>query len=74
MDLFDDVEIEIPCPDCGTLTHKTIGWIKSIGKYACLGCGRGIVLDPSDLIDSLKEVDDAIGDLSDTIDRLNEQQ
>lgn len=41
--MFDDQSLDIPCPECGRKTAKTIGWLKSHNQFACR-CGVTINL------------------------------
>ena len=41
---LDNQSIEIPCPDCGHKTAKTVGWIKANKKFICR-CGAQINLE-----------------------------
>jgi transposase-like protein len=35
---FDDATIDLPCPQCGKKTKKSIGWIKNHANFTCRGC------------------------------------
>jgi len=41
---LDDVEIEIPCSQCGRKMKKSIRWIKNNSEFTC-ACGVRIILD-----------------------------
>ncbi|AXQ93185.1 hypothetical protein D0Z66_04775 [Cereibacter sphaeroides] len=52
--MFDKQSLDIPCPNCGKKTKKTVGWIKTHDSFTCSGCARDISLDKKDLVSGLK--------------------
>jgi len=42
--IIDQVEISIPCSDCGKSTKKTMKWVQSHAELIC-ECGVAIDLD-----------------------------
>jgi hypothetical protein len=54
MALFDDAEISIPCPECGTTVKKSPEWIKSNDHFEC-ECGRKVKIEAAGLQDGLEE-------------------
>lgn len=61
--ILDDASIDIPCPQCGKETSKSIGWIKANQEFACPGCGNTIRLDSEAAIRELQKADNALDDL-----------
>lgn len=45
MSLFENAEVEIPCPNCGHKTAQKVGWLKHNTQFTCGGCGRAIEVD-----------------------------
>lgn len=71
--LLDSAEIEIPCPDCGHKTTKSIGWIKAHSDFTCAGCNSNVHLNRGQFLGELRKVDSAVDGLKRTIDRINER-
>ena len=59
---LDDLEIEIPCENCGRKTKKTIRWIKSNNEFVC-ACGTHISLDSSDFRAKIAKIERDLGNL-----------
>jgi len=36
---LDDKPFNKPCPKCGQMINKTLGWLKT-NNYVCPGCGQ----------------------------------
>lgn len=49
MNLFDNSDIEVPCPHCGKKTKKRVGSVKNNKTFTCPGCGKTSTLDTSGL-------------------------
>ena len=62
MSILNDHSINIPCPQCGQKTAKTLGWIKAHTDFMCAGCGRLITLDRDQLIGELRKVEKSISE------------
>jgi hypothetical protein len=45
--MIDQVEISIPCSDCGKRTKKTMKWVQSHEELIC-ECGASIDLDKTE--------------------------
>jgi hypothetical protein len=45
--MIDQVEISIPCSDCGKRTKKTMTWVQSHEELTC-ECGASIDLDKTE--------------------------
>ena len=54
---LDEVKVDLPC-HCGTVTQKSVGWIKSHSHetFTC-PCGRAIRLDASDVRRKMAEAE-----------------
>jgi hypothetical protein len=61
--MFDDAEIEIPCPGCEYKTKKAISWIKANDAFVCSGCGATVRLNRDKLLGGLGKLDQSIDDL-----------
>jgi hypothetical protein len=59
--LFDDVEIQISCAECGQEHPKTVGWIRHNREIAC-GCGVTIHIDADKALAAFDETDKTIDD------------
>ena len=71
--MFDDAMIELPCPDCGHKTPKTIGWAKRNNDLVCAGCDETIAVDNRQLVREFRRVDEAMADFKKSIHRLNKK-
>lgn len=38
--LDEEIQIPIPCPDCGEKTVKTLAWLKKARIFRCPVCGE----------------------------------
>jgi transposase-like protein len=63
MSLFDNSDIEIPCPHCGKKTKKRIGSVQNSKTFACPSCGKTSTLDASGLGKGLQSAQKQIDDL-----------
>lgn len=61
--IFDDAEIEIPCPKCGYKTKQTIGRLRDQAQFECVGCGTTIKPSTRQFDSALNKVDQSIDDL-----------
>ena len=54
---IDDVRIDLPC-NCGTVTQKSVGWVKSHSHetFTC-PCGRVLRLDASEVRRKIAEAE-----------------
>lgn len=57
--LFDKADISIPCPSCGKVNKKAIGWLKTHKQIKCAKCGDTFDLDTSQFNRELRKVDQA---------------
>jgi hypothetical protein len=32
------LEIDVPCPNCGTKTRKTLAWLRDNNEFVCSNC------------------------------------
>ena len=69
--IFDNMTIEIECPNCEQGTPLTIVEIKTQGKYTCGGCRETVRLDATGLSEGLETADKAIDDFVRSIEELN---
>jgi len=67
--LFDSAEIDIPCPQCGHKTKKTVGWIKTHHHHVC-GCGFRVDLDADELLAGLGQVGKTLDNLRRTVGKI----
>lgn len=68
--LIDDSEVDLPCENCGHVTKKNIGWIKSHSEFICV-CGTRISLDTDEFRSDLAKIERAFADLQSTLDNFN---
>lgn len=72
--MLEPIELDIPCPNCGKATQQSITREQREIDYTCGGCGRRIIADTSDVLESLLECDAEVARLADTIDQTNKEQ
>ena len=65
--------LDIPCPGCGTLAHKSVAWIQANIEYVCTGCNRRIIPDIAHLLATLQETEDLATGLAQTLDQINKK-
>ena len=63
--LFDAVEVDIPCPNCGHEAKHTVGWLRIHKNVHCSYCGRRSDIDMGDIIQALEALDHAWDNLLD---------
>lgn len=67
-EIFDsDMELPIPCPECGYEIEMSIHEMENKPKVTCPSCGEGVTLDLDELEQTL---DDMEGDWLDFTDDL----
>jgi len=42
------LELEVPCPNCGTKTARTLEWLRSHSEFVCRQCGT--IVDECDRV------------------------
>ncbi|TIV38923.1 MAG: hypothetical protein E5V91_12305 [Mesorhizobium sp.] len=72
--MFDNAEIEIPCPKCRHKTSKTIAWIKAHSDFVCAGCGVTIALEKKKLLAGLDDVDKSLAKFRKTLSGLGKRR
>ena len=70
MNLFDNAELAIPCPQCGHEAEKTIGWLKSHEQMTSPGCGSVIALDSAELKKGIEAAEKSLRDFGRNLSRL----
>ena len=55
--LDKNVQLDIPCPECGYKTKLSLRKIETNPAYKCLGCSKEINLDASDFNKSLRDAE-----------------
>ena len=55
-DFFDNQEIDLPCPNCGAKTRKSVRWIKNNSQFIC-SCGGVIDLKSEQFVRELRKVE-----------------
>ena len=70
MNLFDNSDIEIPCPHCGKKTKKRIGSVQNDKTFTCPSCRKTSTLDASGLRKGLKSAQNSIDDLKRTLGKI----
>ena len=69
--LFDAVEVDVPCPNCGDQAKHTVGWLRMHKNVHCPHCGRRSEIDLEKAEQALKEAEEAWDNL---LDRLGERR
>ena len=69
MGIFDQGKVEVPCPNCGHKSKKTVSRLELKPQFTCDNCGQGF--DASGFNRSMKQVDKGIADLQRTIRQAN---
>ena len=64
--LFDDAEVDVPCPECGKENQRTLRSLRAEEKFNCVGCGVLIAPDARDLDQGLGSAEKALEDLRNT--------
>ena len=67
--LFDAVEVDIPCPNCGHEAKHRVGWLRMHKNVHCAYCGRRSEIDMEEAIQALEALDHAWDNL---LDRLHD--
>ncbi|UOK72992.1 phage terminase large subunit family protein [Ancylobacter polymorphus] len=73
MNLFDNAEIAVPCPQCGHENKETLGRLKHDPQIVCGGCAEVITIDSSELKESLQAVDKKLADFRRNLSRLGKR-
>jgi hypothetical protein len=60
--MFDNAELEIPCPQCGEKIKKTVGGIKDEPKFRCPINGCDGWIDAGEFVRGLNESGDELDD------------
>ncbi|CDM59914.1 hypothetical protein LPU83_pLPU83a_0073 (plasmid) [Rhizobium favelukesii] len=60
--MFEDVEINIPCPGCGQKTKKSVAWLKANKQFTCDGCSNAVTVDAEKLFAGIKKADKTLAD------------
>jgi predicted RNA-binding Zn-ribbon protein involved in translation (DUF1610 family) len=68
--MFETAQIDIPCPNCGAKTKKTVGWLKAYDDVVCSGCGANIKIDKSKFTAPLRDLDKGIENIKRAFKRL----
>jgi sarcosine oxidase delta subunit len=69
--LFDAVEVNVPCPNCGDPAKHTVEWLRMHKNVHCPHCGRRSEIDLEKAEQALKEAEEAWDNL---LDRLGERR
>ena len=67
-----NVELDVPCPECGCKRKFKLKVLEKNPKYVCEGCKKTINLEESKFINELEiTINNAENSLKDTIKKLN---
>ena len=69
--LFDVVEVDIPCPNCGHEAKHSVGWLRIHKRVHCARCGRRSDIEMEEVNQALEALDRAWDNL---LDRLQQRQ
>ena len=61
--MFENANLDLPCPGCGTKHQRTVAWLKAHTEIPC-DCGATITVDSSKLHDGMKGVEKALSQFS----------
>jgi transposase-like protein len=50
--------VELPCPNCGHGTQKTLAWLKEHTEYVCAECGTTVNLDTDEFRRRIHDVEE----------------
>lgn len=70
MNLFDNLDIDIPCPHCGEKTKKRVGSAKNDTAFTCSSCGKVSTVDAGQLREGVKSAEKSLSDLKRAIAKL----
>ena len=59
-DFMDFRTVRLPCPVCGHITPKAIGWLKTHSEYTCDGCGETVSLGEDEVLRTVRKAQDAM--------------
>lgn len=72
MNLFENSDIEIPCPHCGKKSKQRLGGLQHEQDLICVHCSQRFTLDTQGLIDGLKSAQDSLNDFARSIGKLGQ--
>ncbi len=58
--MFDKRALDIPCPQCGHKTQKSVAWLRDNSDFTCVGCGRDIHLEADQFRSGIKRAESQI--------------
>lgn len=67
--LFDDADIDVPCPGCGHENRKTMRWLRDNTQMTCGGCGQPVILENQQLRRDMDDLDQSFGELRRAIEK-----
>ena len=67
---FDQEEAPFECPRCGKSLPQTIGYLKTNPTIECPRCGASTEIDAKDLARADREANEAVNDLTKSIERI----
>jgi transposase-like protein len=68
--LFDDGEVELPCPKCARKTKRTLGRLRREKKFKCAGCGSDVDVDTKELEQSMRSIGQSFDSLKRSLRRF----
>lgn len=71
--MLDNQRLSLPCPNCGHLIDKSIGWFRGHNKLTCSHCDFSACLDTRRLKQALRKVDVELDNFMTEFQRLANQ-
>ncbi len=66
---LDQQEIDIPCPQCGHESSKSVRWLQANERFTC-ACGAVIVLEHEQFRAGIKQAEKSLNELGETLAKL----
>ena len=70
MNLFDNSDIEIPCPHCGKKSKQRLGGLNHNQDFTCPHCRQVSTLDTKGFDKGQKAINDSLDDFARAISKL----
>jgi transposase-like protein len=58
--LRDDFMLPVPCPHCGEVTDRSVGWLRAHTGWRCEGCNLQVTYEQDRLALVLKRVEEVL--------------
>lgn len=61
--MFEQAELDIPCPHCDQKIQKTVGWLQNHDAITCPACSGTFRFSADELERGLKQAEKLLGEL-----------